>query len=72
MTASDTPRYRRLHSVRSDAERVSTDVPCRCTAHPNPYGLTRAELDAEIERCRARGWSEADLATRFGTRKPTA
>ncbi|MFK0297276.1 hypothetical protein ACIQU6_43345 [Streptomyces sp. NPDC090442] len=34
---------------------------------PSAYGLSRAQLAAEVARCRVRGWSEADLAARFDT-----
>ncbi|MFE6742320.1 hypothetical protein [Streptomyces tubercidicus] len=36
---------------------------------PSTYGLSRALLAAEVARCRARGWSVADLAARFDTRQ---
>ncbi|WP_155059732.1 hypothetical protein [Streptomyces blattellae] len=34
---------------------------------PSTYGLTPAQFAAEVDRCRGRGWSEADLAARFDT-----
>ncbi|MEV5124295.1 hypothetical protein AB0K49_16120 [Streptomyces decoyicus] len=36
---------------------------------PSTYGLTRAQLAAEVARCRVQGWSAVDLAARFGTRQ---
>jgi hypothetical protein len=67
-----------LHRRRSESRRLEP-VECRChdrhtdpsdcqvdeLGGPTDFGLTPAELVAEIKRCDAEGWSRWELLARF-------
>lgn len=58
-----TPRPGRLRPAHSTGRRRPGRGLSNCT---NPYGLTSAELRAEIRRRVRQGWQLWELARRFG------